>query len=150
MRFLEMYRKQSNMPLRIILGGHFTHEMRMLEFKKYKSFTPVPKRIRSCSNTFFFTKENLMVVDHTKALTAAVDDNNVFAETMMEIIATETPSVEAIERPDKCIYHKTQAKKTEHFLAFSESSQARLGRKMMLRSAGLKEEKNDVKKVGLD
>ena len=139
MRFLQMYRNQSNMPLRMILGGHFTLDVKMLQFKKYKAFCPVYRKSGNL-NTFLYTKDNLMVVDHTKTL-ATNAAGKAFTDHSMEIVATEMPSVEAIERPEKCIYHASQARKTEYFLAFSESSQARLGRKMMLKSAGLREER---------
>ena len=136
MRFLQMYRNQSNMPLRMIVGGHFNIDMKMLQFKKYKSFCPVSRKGR-WMNTFIYTRDNLMVVDHTKTLSTEASGKQ-FLRNSMEITATETPSVGAIERPEKSIYHKRQVRKTEYFIASSEGEQVRLGRKMMLRSASAK------------
>ena len=115
--------------------------MKNLQFKKFKNFSPIYRKSADL-NTFLFTKDNLMIVDHTKNLTAAIGAK-AFTDNIIEIVATETPSVGAIERPEKSIYHSSQVRKTEYFLAFSEASQARLGRKMMLKSAGLREEKGE-------
>ena len=143
MRFLQMYRNQFNMPLRMVLGGHFTLDVKMLQFRKFKHFCPVYKKSGVLNlNTFLFTKDNLMVVDHTKTLATNVAGKS-FTDSIMEIVATETPSVVAIERPEKSIYHSSQVRKTEQFLTFSEASQARLGRKMLLKSAGLREDKGE-------
>ena len=141
MRFLCMYRNQSNMPIRMVLGGHFTLDVKMLQFKKFKNFYPLYRKSGGM-NTFLFTKDVLMIVDHTKTL-ATNTAGKAFNDSTMEIVATETPSVVAIERPEKCIYHTSQVRKTEYFLTFSEASQARLGRKMLLKSAGLREERGE-------
>ena len=137
MRFLSMYRAHSHMALRMIVGGYFTVDLKLLQFRKMSSFSFLDRRGDN-SNTFIFTKEIIRVMEVSKD----VKDKGSVLNKLVEVVVTESPSRKAVEKPEECIYHKTMVKKTEQKLAFSEACQMRLGAKMQMKVMEKKDKEN--------
>ena len=137
MRFLSMYRASSKMALRMIVGGQFTVDLKLMLLRKMPSFSFLSRK-EGNSETFLFTKEIMRLLEVTKG------DKNSISKNFVEVMVTENPSKKAIERSEESIYHKTIIKKTEQKLAFSEACQIRLGAKMHIKAM---EKKNEERKA---
>ena len=133
-RFLSMYRAHSHMTLRMIIGGYFTVDLKLLQFRKMSSFSFLDRRGDN-SNTFIFTKEIIRLMEVSK-------DKGSILNKLVEVVVTESPSRKAVEKPEECIYHKTMVKKTEQKLAFSEACQTRLGAKLQMKVMEKKDKEN--------
>ena len=130
LRFVSMYRANSNMPLRMLVGGQFNIDQKLISFRNMPWFSFL-KRRNGNTDSFIFSKENMRLLEVTTKI-----------KNLVEVVVTENTSNK--ERPGESIYHSSLVRKAEQRLAFSEACQTRVGAKMIQK---VMEKKNGENKV---